>query len=66
MQDAFAQTLVVLWQVLIGIGGLGFLLSLGLQNLPLTWETDEENFGIEEKVKDRSSSGSEEEKVGDQ
>ena len=35
VQDAFAGSLQVVWQVLIGIGGIGFLSSLCMEGLPL-------------------------------
>lgn len=64
MQIAFNDSLVVLWQVLIGISGLGFLVSLGLKHIPLTMEMDSENWGLEEKKKAVSAQAAEEEKVG--
>lgn len=64
MQIAFADSLVVLWQVLIGICGLGFLVSIGLKSLPLTMETDAENWGLEDRSKAKAPQGGEEEKVG--
>ncbi|TNY20768.1 major facilitator superfamily domain-containing protein [Rhodotorula diobovata] len=64
VQIAFADSLVVLWQVLIGICGLGFLVSIGLKSLPLTMETDAENWGLEDRSKAKAPQGGEEEKVG--
>ncbi|GAA5912425.1 hypothetical protein JCM8208_005166 [Rhodotorula glutinis] len=64
VQIAFNDSLVVLWQVLIGISGLGFLVSLGLKHIPLTMEMDSENWGLEEKKKAVSAQAAEEEKVG--
>ncbi|GAA5852481.1 hypothetical protein JCM9279_003464 [Rhodotorula babjevae] len=64
VQIAFNDSLVVLWQVLIGISGLGFLVSLGLKHIPLTMELDSENWGLEQKKKAHAAQGAEEDKVG--
>jgi hypothetical protein len=36
---------------MIGLAGLGFLLSLGIQQMDLATVTDEENWGLEQKQK---------------
>ncbi|KAI0337303.1 Mfs1.2 [Trametopsis cervina] len=41
VRDAFAKSIVVIWQVLIGISGLGFLASLLMKGLPLHSALDE-------------------------
>ncbi|KAI0337292.1 Mfs1.2 [Trametopsis cervina] len=41
VRDAFAKSIVVIWQVLIGISGLGFLVSLLMKGLPLHSALDE-------------------------
>ena len=42
VQDAFAKSLQVLWEVLIGIGGAGLLVSLLMKGLPLHTHLDDE------------------------
>ncbi|GAA6054719.1 hypothetical protein JCM3770_000047 [Rhodotorula araucariae] len=65
VQTAFADSLRTIWQVLIGIAGLGFIISLFMKSLPLTAETDEEHWGLKEKEKQAGGArGREEEKVG--
>lgn len=44
---AFADSLQVMWEVLIGIGGLGFLISLTMKHMQLHTKVDE-NWGLEE------------------
>lgn len=46
VQDAFAQSIAVIWKVNIGIALLGFLSSLVMEGLPLHTETDD-NWGVE-------------------
>ncbi|KAF9003179.1 hypothetical protein BDZ89DRAFT_967607, partial [Hymenopellis radicata] len=41
VQTAFAESLKVLWEVLIGIAALGWLVSLLMKGLPLHSYTDE-------------------------
>ncbi|KAF9236981.1 major facilitator superfamily domain-containing protein [Melanogaster broomeanus] len=41
VEDAFAGGLMVIWQVLLGIAGLGLLCSLPMKGLPLTNSLDE-------------------------
>ncbi|KAJ7278817.1 major facilitator superfamily domain-containing protein [Mycena rebaudengoi] len=52
-REAFASALRVMWQVMIGIGALGLLVSLAMKHLPLHVQTDE-NWELE-KVKKQSS-----------
>lgn len=44
---AFAESIIVIWKVLIGIAGLGLVSSLFMKGLPLHTEVDE-SWGIEE------------------
>lgn len=46
VQDAFAGSLSVLWQVMIGLAGLGFLSSLMMKELGMGTAVDE-RFGLE-------------------
>lgn len=41
VQTAFAESLQVVWQVLVGIAGGGLLLSLAMKPLPLHTQVDE-------------------------
>ncbi|TFY81266.1 hypothetical protein EWM64_g2741 [Hericium alpestre] len=63
VRAAFAGALRVLWQVLIGFGGLGLLVSLGMKGLPLHTSVDR-NWGLNEDGSKRQSpeSGSQEPK----
>ncbi|KPV74144.1 uncharacterized protein RHOBADRAFT_15707 [Rhodotorula graminis WP1] len=63
VQIAFNDALVTLWQVLVGLSGLGFLLALALKHIPLTMEVDE-SWGVQVKKKEGGVQGAEEEKVG--
>ncbi|KAF9241322.1 MFS general substrate transporter [Melanogaster broomeanus] len=42
VEDAFAGGMMVIWQVLFGIAGLGLLCSLPMKGLPLTKSLDEQ------------------------
>ena len=42
IQDAYARSLQVVWEVLIGVGGIGFLSSLLMEGLPLHGKLDKE------------------------
>ena len=42
IQGAFAGSLQVVWQVLLGIGGIGFLSSLIMEGLPLHTTLDKD------------------------
>ena len=48
VRAAFASSLIVIWQVMIGISGLGLLSSLFMKSLPLHTQVDE-NWGLEER-----------------
>ncbi|ORY69454.1 iron permease [Leucosporidium creatinivorum] len=48
VRAAFANSIQTIWQVLIGLSGLAFLLSFLMRSLPLTSEVDE-NWGLAEK-----------------
>ncbi|GAA6035578.1 hypothetical protein JCM8097_004910 [Rhodosporidiobolus ruineniae] len=54
---AFADSLRTIWQVCIGVAGLGFLLSLGIQQMSLATETDQENWGLKEKEREKEVIG---------
>lgn len=47
VRAAFADSLTVLWQVMIGIAGMGALASFLMKGLPLHTQMDEK-WGIEE------------------
>lgn len=47
VRAAFANSLEVVWQVMIGLAGLGFLVSFGVESLTLSTEADEK-WGLEE------------------
>ncbi|GAA5952814.1 hypothetical protein JCM8115_002357 [Rhodotorula mucilaginosa] len=49
VRRAFAQSLRVVWLVMIPIAGIGLLLSCFMESLPLTTETDE-TFGMKRQV----------------
>lgn len=42
VRDAFAHGLIVFWEVLVGIAGLGLLVSLAMWHYPLHTKTDEQ------------------------
>ena len=46
---AFAESLAVVWRVLIGISGLGLLASLPMKGLPLHTQVDTQ-WGLEEQA----------------
>ena len=50
---AFAESIAVIWRVMVGIAGMGFLSSLAMKGLPLHTQIDE-RWGLEEagKTKD--------------
>ena len=48
VQVAFADSIAVIWQVMIGIAGLGLLCSLPMKALPLHTQVDED-WGMEGK-----------------
>ncbi|KAJ7312393.1 iron permease [Mycena albidolilacea] len=56
IQVAFADSLRVVWQVLLGVSAAGFLISLAMKRLPLhtevdkKWGIDDPKDGIREKV----------------
>ncbi|KAJ6550611.1 iron permease [Mycena vulgaris] len=52
---AFAQSLRVVWQVLIGVSGLGLLASLAMKRLPLHTEVDQK-WGIDKEKTSESPS----------
>ncbi|KAJ7907211.1 iron permease [Mycena leptocephala] len=45
VQRAFAESMAVIWQTMIGISGLGFLFSLLMQELPMGTTVDE-NYAL--------------------
>ncbi|KAJ7254826.1 major facilitator superfamily domain-containing protein [Mycena rebaudengoi] len=50
VRAAFADSMAVIWQVMIGMAGLGLLLSLLMAEVPMTSAVDE-NFGLVEEKK---------------
>ncbi|KAF7335243.1 MFS domain-containing protein [Mycena sanguinolenta] len=48
VQAAFADSMAVIWQVMIGIAGLGFLLTLLMAEVPMSKSVDE-NYALKEK-----------------
>ena len=50
---AFADSIAVIWRVMIGIAGIGFLVSLMMKGLPLHTQVDE-RWGLEEGRKGRN------------
>lgn len=51
---AFADSIAVVWRVLLGIAGMGFLASLAMKSLPLHTQVDEQ-WGLEGDVASRDS-----------
>lgn len=56
VKGAFADSLRVVWFVMLGISGAGLVSVLAMKSLPLTAETDEK-WGLEERVKKEVESG---------
>lgn len=61
VRDAFASSIIVIWQVMIGISGIGFIASLFMKGLPLHKKVDEKwglekEPGREEKSKEEEGS----------
>ncbi|GAA5979108.1 hypothetical protein JCM5350_007068 [Sporobolomyces pararoseus] len=50
---AFSDSIKTIWQVMIGVACLGFVVSLLIKSLPLTMERDE-NWGLAEETKKSS------------
>ena len=59
VREAFADSMVVMWQVMTGIAAVGLLSSVFMKGLPLHTEVDA-RWGIEES---KPSAGQEEEKA---
>ena len=59
VREAFADSMVVMWQVMTGIAAVGLLSSVFMKALPLHTEVDA-RWGIEES---KPSAGQEEEKA---
>nr|GAT44485.1 MFS general substrate transporter [Mycena chlorophos] len=57
-REAFASALSVVWQVMIGIGALGMVVSLGMKHLALHGATDEK-WGVEDENKGLNGTASE-------
>jgi len=51
VRKAFAESIKTIWQVILGVACLGFLVSLAIKSIPLTMEQDEK-WGLEEKKKE--------------
>jgi hypothetical protein len=54
IHTAFAGSLSVLWQVMIGLSGAGLLTVLFMKELPMHTTTDE-NFGFENRERPRDA-----------
>lgn len=54
VRQAFGESIVVIWQVMIGIAALGLLTSLPMKSLPLHTQVDE-RWGIEGKQSEDSA-----------
>lgn len=54
VQVAFAESLGVFWLVLIGVSGIGLLVSLFMKGLPLHTAMDR-NWGLEAEAKAKDS-----------
>lgn len=50
VQVAFAESVAVIWQVLIGLAGVGLIASLFMKGLPLHTEVDK-RWGLEESAR---------------
>ncbi|KAJ7179573.1 major facilitator superfamily domain-containing protein [Mycena filopes] len=51
VQAAFSESMGVIWQVMIGVSGLGLLLSFLMAEVPMSTVVDE-NYALKEKPKD--------------
>lgn len=49
VQDAFARSIAVIWQVMIGISGAGLVASLLMKGLPLHTEVDRK-WGLQDTI----------------
>ena len=50
VKTAFAESVAVIWQVMIGIAGIGFIASLFMKGLPLHTQVDQK-WGLEDEQK---------------
>lgn len=50
----FADSIRVIWQVLIGVGTLGFVVSLGMKHMPLHTSLDRD-WGLQDPIVDEES-----------
>ena len=55
VQDAFARSIAVIWQVFIGLAGLGLISSVFMKGLPLHTEVDK-RWGLEDGEQKRPKS----------
>ncbi|KAJ6613134.1 major facilitator superfamily domain-containing protein [Mycena sp. CBHHK59/15] len=53
-RQAFASALGVMWQVMIGIGALGLVVSLAMKHMSLNAETDEK-WGVDQKQEEKAA-----------
>ncbi|KIP04457.1 hypothetical protein PHLGIDRAFT_129482 [Phlebiopsis gigantea 11061_1 CR5-6] len=58
VQAAYADSIAVIWQVLIGVAGIGLLASLFMKGLPLHTETDK-NWGMKDEGEAEKEDGPE-------
>ena len=54
VKAAFAESIGVIWQVMIGIAGIGFIASMFMKGLPLHTQVDQK-WGLEEGREEQTS-----------
>ncbi|KAI0709719.1 iron permease [Earliella scabrosa] len=59
VRDAFADSLDVLWEVMIAVSGVGFLSAWVMRQIPLQ-QIGDENWGLKEREREREGQGSSE------
>ena len=57
VRDAFADSLDVLWEVMIAVSGVGFLSAWIMRGIPLQ-QIGDENWGLKEREREREKQGS--------
>ena len=56
VRDAFADSLDVLWEVMIAVSGVGFLSAWIMRGIPLQ-QIGDENWGLKEREREKQGSG---------